>query len=114
LDQSSTTRLLVKDGTLRSPSPEVRETLMGFTYGDTEATGLTPAQRIHILGQCTNLNMLHWAIALASSTSRGHHTPRPRDHPGRRWENTYTFSQPLPNLEEAHALPRGNTPSHHD
>ena len=104
----------MKDGTLRSPSPEVRETLMGFTCGDTKATGLTPAQRIHILSQCTDLNRLHLAIAMASSTSQGHHAPRPRDNPGSRWENTYTFSQPLHNLEEAHALPKGNKPSHHD
>ena len=66
-----------------------------------------------ILGQCTYLNLLHWAIALASSTSRGHHTPRPREPPGRQGENTYTFSQPLPNLGKAHTLPIGDTPHHH-
>ena len=104
--QPSTIGLLIKDGILKTPSPEVRETLMGFTCGDTEAAGLTPAQRIRILGQCTDLNLLHWAIDLASSPSRGHMTP-PRVHPGRGWPNTYTFSQPLPNLEEAHALPGG-------
>ena len=53
-------------------------------------------------------------VSHASSTSRGIQTPRPREHPGRQWENTYTFSQPLPNLEEAHALPRSDTPSQHD
>jgi ribonuclease HI len=104
----------LKDGILRSPSPEVREILMDFTGGDTGATELTPEQRVYILGQCTNLNMLHWAVSLASSTSPGHQTPRPREHPGRQWENTYTFSQPLPNLEEVHALPRGYTPEPHD
>ena len=86
---------------------------MGFTSGNTEAAGLTPEQRIHILGQCTDLNFLHWTVALASSTSLGHHTPHLREHPGIPWENTYTFSQPLPNLGEAHALPIGDTPSHH-
>ena len=92
----------MKDGTLKPPSPEVREILMGFTSGDTEAAGLTPRQRNHILGQCTDLDLLHWTIALASYTWQGHHTPRPREHPGRPWENTYTFSQPL---REAHTLP---------
>jgi len=59
LSQSPTTCLLMKDMTLQSPSPEVREILMGFTSEDTEAAGLTPEQRIHILGQCTDLNLLH-------------------------------------------------------
>ena len=86
---------------------------MGFTDGDTGAAEFTPEQRIHILGQCTYLNLLQWAISLASSTSQGHHTPRPREHPGRPWVNTYTFSQPLPNLGEAHTLPIGDTPHHH-
>ena len=51
--------LLMQGGTLTSPSPEVKEVLMGFTGGDTEAGGLSPGQRIHILGQCTDLNLLH-------------------------------------------------------
>jgi hypothetical protein len=103
----------MKDGTLTSPSPEVREILMGFTSGETEAAGLTPEQRIHILGQCTDLNLLHWTNALANSTSLGHHTPHPREHPDSPWENAYTFSQPLPILGEAHALLIGDTPTHH-
>ena len=87
---------------------------MGFTGGHTEAAGLTPEQRVHILGQCIDLNMLHWAVSHASSTYKGLQTPGSREHLGRQWENTYTFSQPLLNLEEAHVLPRGDTPSHHD
>jgi hypothetical protein len=39
--------------------------------------------------------------------------PRPREHPGRPRENTYTFSQPLPNLGEANILPTGNTQGLH-
>ncbi len=62
-NQGSPTGLLWKDGTLTPPSPEVRETLMGFTSGATDATGLSPAQRIHILGMCTDLNILHWTMA---------------------------------------------------
>ena len=86
---------------------------MGFTIGDTETAGLTPKQRIHILGHCTDLNLLHATIALASSTSWGNQSPRRREYPGIPWENIYTFSQSLPNLGEAHALPPGDTPSHH-
>ena len=49
----------MKDGTLTSTSPEVMEILMGFTSGDTEAEGLSPGQRIHILDKCTDINILH-------------------------------------------------------
>ncbi len=86
---------------------------MELNSGDTEAAGITPEQCIHILGQCTDLNLLPWIDAIASSISQGHHTPHPREHPGRPLENTYTFSQSVPNLEEAHTLPVGDTRSHH-
>jgi hypothetical protein len=66
-NQESPTGLLWKDGTRTPPSPEVRETLMGFASGDTDAPGLSPAQRIHILGMCTDLNILHWTIAQTTS-----------------------------------------------
>jgi hypothetical protein len=48
----------MKDEALTSPSPEVREVLMGFTSGETEAAGLAPEHRINILGQCTDLNLV--------------------------------------------------------
>jgi len=35
--------------------------------------------------------------------------PHPREHPSISWEHTYTFSQPLPDLDEAHKLPNGDT-----
>jgi hypothetical protein len=50
--------LLYREGTITTPSPEVRETLMGFTAGDTAAQGLTTEQRNHMMGQCTNLDIL--------------------------------------------------------
>ena len=75
LGRSSTTGLLLKDGTLRSPSSEVREILMGFTGGDTEAAGLTPEQRIQMIGQCTNLNMLHWASPMPAPPPGGSRPP---------------------------------------
>jgi hypothetical protein len=41
---ATTSGLLMKNGALKSPSPEVREILMRFTSGDTEAEGLSPGQ----------------------------------------------------------------------
>jgi len=81
----------MKNGILVSSSLEVREILMGFNKGDTEAEGLSPGQRNHILGQCTDLNLLQWTLALASTTSLGRCTSHPREHPESPWENTYTF-----------------------
>ena len=101
----------------RSPDitpPEVREVLMGFTSGDTAAEGLTPDQRIHILGQCTDLNIMHWTLTQVTTNTAEAPTSPTRAHPGLPWENTYTFSQPLPNLEEAPALPTGNPPQQYD
>ena len=76
---SPPTGLLFKDGTLTSPSPEVRETLMVFTTGDTAAPGLTIDHRNHMLGQYTDLNILSWALAIISSTPRGYTTPQSRE-----------------------------------
>jgi hypothetical protein len=106
---ATTNGLLVHGGTLTSPSPEVREVLLGFTNGDTEAGELSPSQRIHILGQCTDLHILHWTLAQASTASSENRDSHPREHPGIPWQHTYTFSQPLPDLNEAHTLPNGDT-----
>ena len=57
---------------------------------------------------------MHWPLAHASTTSSEHRTSHPREHPGRSWENTYTLSQPLPSVGEAHALPIGDTHSHNN
>jgi hypothetical protein len=87
-----------------SPPPEVGEVLMGFTSGDTTAEGLSPDQRIHLLGKCTDLNLLRWTLALISTTPTEDPIPSTRVHPGVPWANTSTFSQPLPNLAETQAL----------
>jgi hypothetical protein len=83
---------------------------MGFTSGDTDATGLSPAQRTHILGMCTDLNILHWTIA--QITNPGHQHTQLGDTPHIPQTTTYTFSQPLPNLDEAPALPAEAPPGH--
>ena len=42
-----------------SPTAEVREALMVFREGDTRAPGLSQNQRVHLLGQCTDLNAIY-------------------------------------------------------
>ncbi len=118
-----TQRRLIHNGHTPHGAPPLRyeahtsptgRNLMGFTSGDTAAEGLSPDQRIHILGQCTDLNILHWTLALVTTITAEAPTSPTRAHPGLPWENTYTFSQPLPNLEEAQALPTGNPPQQND
>jgi hypothetical protein len=87
---------------------------MGFTSGDTAAEGLSTEQRMHLLGQCTDLNILHWTLALISTTPKEDHTPSTRVHPRVPWANTYTFSQQLLNLAETQAHPSRVPQSHHD
>jgi hypothetical protein len=75
-----------------------------------KAEGLSPDQRIHILGQCAYLNILQWTLAQAPTSSSENSAPHTREHPGKPcWEHTYTFSQRLPDLREAHALSNGGT-----
>ena len=83
---------------------------MGFTRGDTAAAGLSPAQRIHILGQCTDLNILHWTLNQVTTNTEEAPTSPSRAHSDTPWENTYTFSQPLPNLEDTQMLSTRNQP----
>ena len=94
------------NGRLTTPSLGVRKALVGFTIGDTEAEGLSPGQRIRILGQCTDLNIVQWTLAQAPTSSSENSAPHTREHPIKPWANTYTFSQPLPDLKESHALPK--------
>ncbi len=102
----------MKDGTLSLSSPEVREILMGFTSGDTEAEGLSSGQCVNLLGKCTDLNILHWTLSLTNTPPSGHRISSPRAHPGTPWESTYTFSYPFPDRGEAHTLPIRGPHSH--
>ena len=83
---------------------------MGFTSGDTDAPGLSPAQRIPILGMCTDLNILHWTMA--QTTNPGHQHTQLGDILHIPPTTTHTFSQPLPNLEETPALPTEGPSGH--
>jgi hypothetical protein len=87
---------------------------MGFTNGDTASEELSPVQRIHILGQCIDINILYRTLSLANTTSSDHHATNHRAHLGKPWENAYTFSQSLPNLEETHELPNTNMHYSHE
>ena len=52
---------------------------------------------------CTDLNILHWTMA--QTTNPGHQHTQLGDTPHIPQTSTYTFSQPLPNMEGAPALP---------
>ena len=58
--------MLYKGSDLTEPDADVAEALMGFVLGDTAATGLLPAQRRHLFGQCIDINLFSWLIATAS------------------------------------------------
>jgi len=45
-------------------------------------------------------------LAQAPTSSSENSAAHTREHPSKPWENTYTFSQPLPDLRESHALPK--------
>ncbi len=92
-DKTSLTILLLKDGALMPPSSqEVREVLMGFTSGDAKTGNLSPSQRNHVLGQCTDLNLLHWTLDLASTSPSRNPATHPREAPDTPSETSYTFS----------------------
>ena len=81
-DGSSPARgLLLHGGILTSPSLEVREVIMGLTRGGASAPRLTQEQRNHLLGQCTDLNILSWTLS-ATRIPSGEPDLRPRAHPG--------------------------------
>ena len=104
--QTSLTDLLMWNGAMMPPpSLEVREALMGFTGGDTNTGNLSPTQRNHILGQCTDLNLLHWTLALASASPSRIPTTNLREAPDTPVGPTYTFSQPLPPPSRATKTP---------
>ncbi len=83
---------------------------MGFTSGDMNTGNLSPTQRNHVIGQCTDLNLLHWTLALASAFPSRNPVTHPREAPDTPREPNYTLSQPLPSLTETRTLPgMGNT-----
>jgi hypothetical protein len=69
---------------------------MGFNVGDTGAPNLSHNQRIHPLGQCTDLNAISWTVA----TFQTHLAPTEIDTPtvtgSTHIRKGYTYSQPLP------------------
>jgi hypothetical protein len=86
--------MLYKANRPASPTAEAREALMGFSVGNTGATGLSQTQRIHLLGQCTDQE----AIALIISTIRAHRVSSTTNTPDmvapKQFRGGYTSSQP--------------------
>jgi hypothetical protein len=82
------------------PTTDGWEAFMGFTVGDTGAPGFSHNQRIHLLGQGTNLN----AIFLTVATIRAHLVPTDIDTPiafgSTHTRGGYIFYQPSPTLED--------------
>ncbi len=97
--------LYTKDNST-TESAVVREAVMGFRVRDTAAYGLSEAQRVQMLGQCTDLDVLTWI----TSTIRKHtlpleHDPQGPSTPTQQWN---TFVLDLPHLGDTPMpLPRG-------
>jgi len=86
---------------------------MGFTTGDITAPCLTTSQRIHLQRQRTDLNILSWTLLIVRIAPKRIHNPATRESPDRPGPSTYTFSQPLPSLEEEREIPIRIPATHH-
>jgi hypothetical protein len=83
---------------------------MGFRVGDRAAPSLSEAQRVQLIGQCTDLNTLTWTI----STIRRHTLPKEHNHafrpsPTHQWNTSILY---LPHLENTPMLPPRGTHDH--
>ncbi len=84
---------------------EVREALMGFRIGDTRVPGLSQHQRVHLLGQCTDLNAIAWTVTSIQThlTLTGQATPN--EVVAKYLKEGYTSSQPFPTMTDTPLLP---------
>jgi hypothetical protein len=85
---------------------------MGFSVGDTAAPSLTANERIHLLGQYTDLNLLSWTLSVTKHASIGTPIGPLRTQPDTPGNDTYIFSQPLPSFDEAQPLSLKDTSPH--
>jgi hypothetical protein len=104
--QTSLTGMLLKDGALKPPLPRGQRSPHGLHQWGYNTGNLSPTQHNHVLGQCTDLNLLHWTLALASASPSRNPATHPREAPDTPREPNYTLSQPLPFLGETRTLPR--------
>jgi hypothetical protein len=84
---------------------------MGLTVGDTTAPRLNQQQRKHLLGQCTHLNVMSWEVAEIQSSRRNVMATLIGEPSFPRITTSYTFSQPLPVLEELLSLSPSSAPN---
>jgi hypothetical protein len=71
---------------------------MGFSVGDTAAPSLAANHRIHLLGQCTDLDLLSWVLSIAKHASIGTPLGPLRTQPDTLGTDTYTFRNHSPSL----------------
>ena len=93
--------LFYHKNTLREPNASIKELLMGFQPGTTEAPGLSEADRCQILGQTPDLNILTWLITQATHTTQLH-KPSPQN----------TLTQPSTTENNLPTLPRHYNTTH--
>jgi hypothetical protein len=96
-----------------SPTAEVRKALTGFGVRGTGAPGLSQAHRIHLLGQCTDLNAIPWTIATIRSHLVSTTTNTPEEVAPAHLLGGYTSSQPLPALVDMPLFPVSACIMHH-
>ena len=89
--------LLYHNNTRKEPDATLREMLMGFQAGTEDDMGLTETQRIYILGQSMDVNILTWLIAQATQ-------PTPTQH-----ISSFTMPTQTPTIDSA--LPYLPTPA---
>ena len=87
---------------------------MGFTTGDTSVPWLTADQRNDLLGQCTDLSILGWALLVINSAPTRTHKPATPTSPD--YTLVYTFNihflAATPQPQGDRAIPIRTTTSH--
>jgi hypothetical protein len=99
---------LLYDSNLPStPSLEVREALMGFRVGATDALGISIAHGVYLLGKSTDLNSISRTISTIKANISAKEPVLPGIIPHDQRNGGYTSFQTLPSMEDRHNLPYG-------
>jgi hypothetical protein len=77
---------------------------MGFHVGDTGAPYLSHNQRIHLLGQCTDLNAICWTMGKIRANLVTTEVNTPTEEESIHRSEGFTYSQPLPTLVDTTLL----------
>ena len=78
---------------------------MGFRVGDTRALGLSPKQRIHIFGLCTDLDAISWMVATIRAHLASTDANTPEETVSTSMRGGYTSFHPLPTLSDMPLFP---------